>query len=385
MIRLIRRATQTGLVTLAGVLAPWSAQAAIIGTGAVVSVRVQELLDEEPASVSSDSDILFVDAAELPITAATELVAADLEGTTLSFGRGLSRVADPTRLDQADPEEFTLEAAAYAESDRVSYGVTTEAEESRTIIFTTPGSSIAPTEIDFTDRSTAVVESSVFIRGVLVVWSTAGSAGLDDVIAEMRLTVVRDGDETPLFEAAVSVSGNAEGGVVTSIDGPIRVETVSVDELVEAGLSAESAVVLRSLENAGAWHLFVLPPQEHAYTYAVTADEPLVLRARFTAEARNAPLGTGAFAAWGDAFVNLGNVIDDAVDAVDGQAIAGAIVETLVMREVGLVSIDGEPVSQPQPGSCGVFGIEMLGGAVLSFLSFLSSRRRYCGSLRVSG
>lgn len=382
---MIRRAAKSVLVTLAVILAPWSAQAAIIGTGATVTVRVQELLDGEPASVSSDSDVLFIDAAELPITAATELVTADLESVTLSFGRGLSRVADPIRLDQPNPEEFALEAAVYAESGRVSYDVTTEAEESRTIIFTTPGSSIVPAEIDFTDRSTADVQSSVFIRGVLVVWSTADSARLDDVIAEMRLAIVRDGDEIPLFEAAVSISGDAEGGINTSIDGPIRVETVSADELVEAGLGAESAAVLRSLENSGAWHLLVLPPQEHAYTYTVTADEPLVLRARFSAGARNAPRGTGAFAAWGDAFVNLGNVINDAVFAVDGQAIADAIAETMAMREVGLVSVDGEPVSQPRPDLCGVFGIEMLGGAALSFLSLLSSRRRYCGSPSVSG
>ena len=131
------------LSMLAACGVPEPAVAAIISFDARVATTVQELMDGEPASVSSDDTQLADDASNLPLLALADLNSTDLDGVLVSVGQGFSEFRDPTRLDQPNPEEFALEAGCYSNAESVSYLVTASAVEERTIVFTTAGSPLA--------------------------------------------------------------------------------------------------------------------------------------------------------------------------------------------------------------------------------------------------
>jgi len=88
-----------------------------------------------------------------------------------ALGEAFGEFADPTRLDQPNPEEFALEVAGYSNVESVSYSVRSSAIESRTVVFTTEGNALAPVEIDFDADGTREVESTVFMSGAIILWS----------------------------------------------------------------------------------------------------------------------------------------------------------------------------------------------------------------------
>ena len=350
--------------------------AAIINTEATVSTTVQELIDGLAGSVNSERKQLGVDLSMPPMMASGELTTTDLDGRLVSAGQGLAQFADPTRLDQPNPEEFALEVAAFSNADSVSYFIQSSAVESRTVLFTRPGNPLAQPEIQFRSDGTRSVESSVFLSGAIVFWSAEPSEDLTDMLAELRVSVTRSDQAAPLFETTLAVAGQEASRVELTSTGPIRFDEVELEELLDNGMSAETAAILEPLASEGTLIVVVIPRQEHQYTYTVRVDERTILTATFEARVRNVPDGTGIAAVLGRPFEDLADFIEPALAGVDGLELQRAINLSAAKRTIGLVPQPMRSQRSAGRAMCGVFGVEAVGLLSLGLFLTLPQRPR---------
>lgn len=335
-------------------------RAAIVATDGTVSTIVQELLDGQPGSVNSDRETLDGDFSRLPLISSAALTSTDLAGGVVSLGQAVVELADPTRLDQPNPEELALEVACFSTAETVSYVVTGLARETRTILFTDSTATPAAPEIDFALRSTREVESRVFLSGAVVIWSVGQRPDLSGMSAELYVSVSGGPDGAPFFETSLAfVGGLADVAPPASI-GPIRFERLGLDELINGGIDARSAEILRAVSQEGLLLLFMIPSQEHAYTYVVNANEPLTLTAEFETRVRNVPGGTGVAATLGRPFNELAEFISRSLPGVDGSAVERSVNQAMARRASGRSSRDARREHAPAVAMCGTLGIVSL-------------------------
>jgi hypothetical protein len=196
------------------------------------------------------------------------------------------------------------------------------------------------------------VQSSVFFSGAVILWAIGAEPSLLRTGAELRVSIVRDDTADVFFESALNVSADASGGVEVTSTGPIEFEAVSLEALVGFGLDIETSAVLEHVAETGELAVIVLPPQQHDYTYTVTADEELVLAARLEIHAANAPDGTGVAATLGRPFEELVEFMELGLPGVDGEAIQQAINDAVANSDAD------PPPSDTDRRLCGVLGIE---------------------------
>jgi hypothetical protein len=350
--RLVRRCMLSVLAATAPSLG------AVVGTTAKVSTTVQELIDGVPGSVNADDAAFPSAGTDFPLAASATLRSTDLNGALVSLGQGFSEFADPTRLDQPNPEEFALEIGCYSNAESISYSVSSQALENRSVIFTRPGNPAAPPEINFGLASTRDVESRLFLSGAVVFWSTHAETNLDELRVELTVKVSRGDTPTPLFETALRIDGR---DAAVSATGPIRHDRVGLDELAALGVDDTTLAILRRVQDEGSLMVLVIPPQEHAYRYSVTADEELTLDADLEIRVRNAPRGTGVAAVLGRPFKELAVFIEKGLPGVDGAVVQRSLNKAISQREMGLVPSPHTAQTIPTPRLCGTGGVAMIG------------------------
>ncbi len=341
----------TASVIVVGVMVSRGA-AEIVSLDARVSTTVQELIDSEPASFSEDSESRDVDGGNIPMSALSDIVSTDLSGQPVARGFGLGGFADPTRLDQPNPEELTVEAACYSNDESVSYRVTAAVEEARTLRF-------SRSEVSFEATGAREFESSVFLSGAIVVWATRGDADLAGLECEVHFEVARDGIQNPLFQTGVNLRG--VGRVVeTTTSGSIQFDEIEVAELAERGVDQISVDALREVSEQGILMIFAVPEQRFSYRYSAMADEAIGVIARLEARIRGTPDGVGAAVVMGRPFAELAEFIEAGIPGAKGEPVERAINEAIASRAM---------VSQPDLESpafvrrrlpCGVVGGEAL-------------------------
>lgn len=351
--------------------------AAVIETDAVVSTTVQELIDGVPGSVTSDSEQLEGGLSGFPIMASGSLTSTDLDGALASMGQSISEMADPTRLDQPNPEEFALEVECYSNAESISYSVDGLAEEFRTVVLTTPGNPLAPPEIEFGSNSTRRVESRVFLSGAIIFWSTEPGQELDEMLSEVRVTVTREDTGATLFSTTLTLADEDGNGLTPTTTGPIEFEIVDLQELGDRGVDEATLAILAQVEDEGTLMVVVLPEQEHTYRYTVTADEPLVLKAQMSAQVRNVPGGTGAATTLGKPFENLAEFIEDGLPGVNGSAIQRSVNAATAARKIGLVVSPDSTSGGTRSRLCGAFGLESAALLSLGLCLTLGRSRRF--------
>ncbi|MCH7886038.1 MAG: hypothetical protein IIC01_12435 [Planctomycetes bacterium] len=329
-------------------------QAAIVATDGTVSTIVQELLNGQPGSVNSDRKVLDGDISRLPLISSTALTSTDLAGGVVSLGQAVVELADPARLDQPNPEELALEVACFSTAETVSYVVTGLARETRTILFS---DSTTTPEIDFSLSSTREVESLVFLSGAVVIWSVEQRPDLSGMSAELYISISGGTDAAPLFETSLAFGGDLDNVDSPASNGPIRFERLGLDELINGGLDARSAEILRGVSQEGLLLIFMIPSQEHAYTYVVNANEPLTLTAEFETRVRNVPGGTGVAATLGRPFNGLAEFISRSLPGVDGSAVERSVNLAMASRAEGRPSRDAAREHVPAVAMCGTLGI----------------------------
>jgi len=353
-----------------------------VGFAASTAARVQELLDAEPASVSGDGAAWDGAADALPLRAFARIITSELIGPGGARAQSISEFFDPQRLEQPNPEEFGLEVAAFANLASAAYVVTGEGVERRVLLFTSPGSNPdLPAEIRFDADGTAKLESRVYLSGAVLIWSLNAEADLTGVSADVQVTIRAEGQAASVFDAGLTLTGGEAARVQVQVDQPIQFELGGV-ELLSADMDTDSGETLPAgLEDVGTVVVVLIPPQEHAYQYTVTADEPLTLAAEFALEVRNAPGGTGVAAVLGRPFDSLANFIETALPQVDGEGVQGALNKANADRAVDSPAADDPSTAggrSPTRGQalCGLFGTELaLGLAAFGVLHASRSRR----------
>ena len=343
------------------------AMGAVLAVDASIATVVQELIDGRPASVNAADDSRQPDGSNVPLLATADVVSTDLEGILVAQGRGFAVFADPTRLDQPNPEELALEAACYSNAELVSYLVTASTVENRTLLFNR-------SEFEFAVDGTRVVESRVFLSGAMVFWSTAPGTDLSGTSSEISFSVSRVGVEAPLFQARAALLGNG-GSVSTQTEGPIQIQSIRLDELAERGVDADTIAILQQVADEGSLIIIVIPLQEHAYHYVARAGESFELTARLDARIRNAPNGTGAAVAMGRPFGELAEFIEQGLPGVKGALLERALNEAMNPGSVPDSSGETPSTNPRRSAPCGVLGAEAI-GMMLAPLALLSLRRR---------
>jgi len=326
-------------------------QGAVTGGSARVSAVVQELIDASPASVTSESDEADLLTGTFPASASGELVSVDLGGVLVSQGYGLARLDDPTVLQQANPEEFRLEAACYSNADNVAYIVEATAVEERRILFATG----ADPGVVFDGTGTRSIESTVFLSGAVILWATTPSADWGGLEGEVTVSVMDTSDENTLFASSISLvtSGVAEPTFTTT--GPIDVTILSLDDLAASGeLDAATQSALSEIETSGSLLLLAIKEQAHTYRYDVVRDTASTLAARMSLHLRTPPGGVGLAATLGGPFEDLAGFVADGISGVNGGGVARAI-----NAAAGLADPPTSPVPT-SPRLCGVFGFEAI-------------------------
>jgi hypothetical protein len=343
---------------------------AVVAVDASVVTAVQELIDGQPASVSADDDSRNANGSNLPLLAAADVVSTDLEGSLVAHGRGFATFADPTRLDQPNPEELALETACFSNAESVSYLVTASAVETRTLRF-------ARSEVTFASDGTRDVESSVFVSGAIVFWSADPGADLGGMSSEISVIVSRGGVEAPLFQTSLVVQGDGQGGVASEADGPIEFETIGLNELADRGVDEATIGILQQVADQGVLIVLAIPLQEHTYRYIARANEPFELSAKLEAHIRNAPNGTGVAVAVGRPFSELADFIEQGLPGVKGESLQRAVNDSVAARAGGghMAPSDGTARDVPRWTPCGALGGEAL---LMLFmpLTMVPNRRR---------
>jgi len=363
----------TFLAILASVSSDF-ARAAIMGVEGMVATNVQELIDGDPASVSSDEES-GDSSADFPLSAATEVASTDLGGELIAMGRGIGVFEDPTRLDEPNPQEFALETACYSNAVDVTYLVTSETREARTVLFTTPGNPLAEPEIEFRRDGTRQIDSRFFISGAIVIWTLDLDSDddglpdqtLDGLEAEVGFTVDHDGVSVPAFDTQLVIKGSGSSLDDSETSGPIVFEYVSLEELGALGVDDETLAILESVAEQGSMTIVVLPQQQHVYRYRVTADESLVLNASITARIRNVPNGSGVAIAIGRPFSELADFIEEAIEGVNGGSIETSLNRLIETRDVGVIVSPRDTGGGLGGAMCGAFGVELY--AMLMFVA----------------
>jgi hypothetical protein len=315
---------------------------------------------------SFEEDLL---GAALPVTASGEVTSTDLDGSLVSEGRSFSEIEDPTMLQQPNPEELRLEAACYSNAPNIEYVVQADAVELREIVFTRSGNPLADPEIDFGLFGNQTVESTVFLSGAIVVWTTAPDAGVNDVEGAVSIVITHD-EADVVFDTSITLTLNEGGDLTFASSGPIVTAPLTVDDLAEDSLVDDATLAaLRQIERAGTLLMLAIPDQSHRYSYDVRADVPLELAAQMTIELRTPPGGVGVAAALGRPFEHLADYVTRSLPDVDGLA---------VQRAVNAAVAAAGPVTGTAPSFCGLFGTEGWTLALLPLGLWSTSRwRRY--------
>lgn len=356
---------QTGHILLLGMVlgSVQLASASVISVTANLSTTVQELIDMVPGSVTSDGTQFNNDPNSLPLFATGSLLTTDLEGELVATGQGVAQLSDRDNSLMGNPEEVALEVSCYSNDSSVSYNVSSEVDETRTVMFSAP-------EITFDDNGNQTVQSMVTLSGAVIFWADDPAADLSNMSANLSVIVTREDTGATLFQTGLTVSGNAAANVSPSGTGPIQFEIISLAELAAEGVDADSIAVLSQVQQAGTLVIVAIPRQQHLYTYTVTADQALPLRAVFRTSVQNVSDGTGVTATLGRPFEDLSTFIAQAFPEVDGDLMEKAINRAVEKRSTVPVSQAG-----PTSGLCGLLGIEMI--AMLTFgLCYRFIRRR---------
>jgi hypothetical protein len=381
-------AVATVLVVAAG--SP-KADAAILNTSGVTTVDVQEFLDGMPASFSAVETAFPEGAAELPINASTRVESTDLDELLVAIGQGFSELGDPMRLNQPNPEELSLEVACYSNAGNVRYTVTGSVMETRTVVFTSPGSAVAPPEIEFRSDGTREIESSVFLSGAMMIWTPdldedndgLPDGSLDDLLAEVSFTVMRPDTEDEsaegesLFRTSFTIRGAGDAVESPDVVGPIVHELITLDELIAGGLDAATAAMLTEIEAEGSLTIIAFPMQEHRYRYVVRADEAFELVATMDAMIRNVPGGSGVAVALGRPFTQLIEFVESALAGSNGESVEKALNDAVAARDIGLVPTGGSN-GLGRRILCGAFGAELMAMTALAgFVGFVRRHRLF--------
>lgn len=292
-----------------------------------ISAEAAEFVDGEPGSTDRAFEALPQTLAEFPLEAIAGL--GDFSGEQQStFGAlGVSSLSDPFSTDNRNPAELGLEAEAYSTDAAISYEVSADAVETRTVRFSAE-------ELD-TNQPSRTVRGTVFLRGAAIIWSQEQGRDLTGMSVKFDFKIIKDtgtnGGEVLLETGFVATGSNGSQVVIRDAE-LLSLEVGSPNVLVRL-FGEESEDEAAALSSIGRVQLVLLPPQEVSYEYEVVVDEEFDLRAETAVRVTNLPGGTGAGVTVGRPFRSLAlavspflnDVTADDIQQVINDVINGAV------------------------------------------------------------
>lgn len=354
-------AAGVALMVLAAVVP--GARAEVTDIRASTSAVVEQTVAGEPGSTDTSVESFPDTSPSLPMEVFAGLGNYTGQTEELHGARALARFTDPTLSALANPGEFGVEAECYAVEAGISYEVVAEASEVRDVV-------LSSAELDLPGGGQeALVASTVFLEGAVLVWTDQPERDLSNLVAEFDFNVVQEtgtNGEEVVFEATLAVEGLAGGEVGLSHSSVLSAVLGRPDLLLATGGPSVTELV-GQLEDIGKVHLVIIRRQEIDYVYSVRADEPFRLRATVRARAVNLPGGTGVAAVFGQPFSALAGAINPVLAKRSGDAVQAEI--NRAIRE-GNVPAGQRMLRSPV---CGAFGGEV---ALLGLVGLVRLRGR---------
>ncbi len=327
-----------------------SAFAEVLAIRGATDVQLQEFLFNEPGDLEEVSEDFPGTSDELPIAAVTKLVALDPEEAA---GSVAALFADPTELDQPNPEEFAMNFALSSVTPHTYYEALAASSEERDIVFSS--AEIVGTQ----DGDEIELIGRLFLDGALTIFAAESAKDISNVDVTLRVTVTKiasDETETTVFEGTVTLAGAADGQVTIEADGDLPTDTLVLSDLS----------VLNP--DFGVFQVLIIPPMELDYQYDAVVGEQFTLAAKFQVEGRNDVDGIGCAAIIGTPVDSLNEVI-----ALTADAATANMMQRQIRQERDAPT--GTLVFQPQTptfGLCPAAGLFSLG--MLAFGIFVTRR-----------
>jgi hypothetical protein len=344
--------------TIVALLVLWSvtvAPADITSLSGSVAATVHEFRVGGQGNVDQASDS-YPGTSELPLQVVARLIS---ESPDEAAGMAAAQFADPTELNQPNPEEFAINLTLDSISANIRYTGEATSQEMRTVLF-------GEAELGQPAGTSVALVGRLFLDGVLVVFSVAPDRDLTGAYVCLRVTVVQQvtgQEDQTVFSGSVELSGGP-GGTST---------TASSGQFPTASLILTDLSVLP--DSYGVLYMLVLPDLAIDYDYQATVGEAFTLQATVEVEAGNLADGVGVVALLGTPT----DTFEEVVTLTQGQAAAAKLLSTIEKERDEpsgqLAFPDQSTFAPPLFGLCGTFGLEAAVGLFALFGLKFAGRR----------
>lgn len=332
-----------------------SASGEITSIAATAEASAREIINGEPGDETRVFKSFPGTAGELPLQVFARLRPASEIGAAAVAGQ----FADPTTLNQPNPEEFAIN---FSLASRSGIGFF----EGDSTLIETRGVRFSAADLNNPTDGQARVRGRLFLNGALALFAETEGQSLEGASVRLAVSVDRigpDGASVRVFDGSVELLGTASGVDVQAAG------TFPTGTLVLSNLS-------RFVAELPTFRALIVPALQIDYEYDATVDEEFTLRATVRMEGRTVEAEGGVGVAG-----LLGAPTDALIDVlavtrgIDGAAKMIQALETERAEPTGAAAF---PFSDgPRLGTlCGLFGLEMwLGVAGLTALRFGRGRR----------
>jgi hypothetical protein len=362
-----------GIILLAGSVA----QAVVQDIQANVTAEVQEIYSGSILNSDRAFDQLDLTQHNLPLIAEARLLPPDAGQTTEVSdvaAVATTRFSDPRLEQSSSPNEFALSAIGFSNSETSNVTGLSLAVEKRQIVFQAD-------EVGIATGTAVTARSHFFLDGILILIARPGMTGLTGARTELdlKVTQTRTGDaagSATVLEAAVVLTGNADGTATLTVNGALV-----ADDVFTFGLSGVPTT-------GGTFQAAVLSNLSIPYEYPASIDETFNLQAEITARFESAP-GTGGAVILGDQINQLISVLQSVIGPEVISGIATGITTGLAgaqLPDVTVVAAEQDTILEVAAqnalnipllnGTCGLVGAESaLIAAGLAMMALVVRRR----------
>ncbi len=334
------------------------APADITSLSGSVAATVHEFRVDAQGDVDQASDS-YPGTCELPLQVVARLIS---EFPDEAAGMAAAQFADPTELDQPNPEEFAINLTLNSISANIRYTGEATSQEVRAVLF-------SEADLGQPAGTSVPLVGRLFLDGALVVFSVTPDRDLTGAYVRLRVTVVKQvtgqEDET-VFSGSVELNGGPGGTATTASSGQFPTAAAVLSDL--------SALP----DEFEALHLLVLPDLAIDYDYQATVGEKFTLQATVEVEAANLADAVGVVALIGtptDTFTEV-------ITLTQGQEVAAKLLSAIQKERdqpTGQPAFpDQTTFAPPLFGLCGTFGLEAAVG-LFALVGLKFAGRRWPG------
>lgn len=341
-------------------VAPLSAE--IITVRGSAAVEVVELLGTSETTIGQEERVsdAFPNTSTLPLQVVAQL--SNLVDNEEAAAVAAAQVADPTILNQPNPEEFAVQLALSAISDSIRYQGKARLQEIREIVFSPAevgGGAVIGEAVELTGR--LFLDGALSITGIAADQDLTGCRLTLSVTVEQRNSGAASG--ATVFSGEVELLGRENGNISTTVSGDFPQSRLIITDLSDISDDFEAFTVL------------IIPNIQLDYAYTAVVGQEFELVATVEIDAENAPDETGVVAVLGTPVDAIAQVLD-VVQGAAGSQKTLTLLENERADPTGELAFPAQSVNPPLLGLCGLLGFEMMLGAVALLTWKVSGLRR---------